>query len=107
MAGRKPKNKTVPQARPKKRPKYGGRKAGTPNKATASVKEALSVAFDARGGVAALLDWADLNPTEFYKLWAKMLPAEVRTSGTLTLEVVEQIVDADSANDVFSAPHPG
>lgn len=57
--------------------KTGGRSKGTPNKTTASVKDALAFAFDGRGGAPALKIWADENPTEFYKLWAKLLPQEV------------------------------
>lgn len=53
-----------------------GRKKGVPNKATASVKAALQAAFDQRGGVPALLEWAKSDPGEFYKLWAKLLPQE-------------------------------
>lgn len=62
---------------PKKKKAGPGRPRGVPNKSTASVKAALQAAFDERGGVPALLDWADGEPTEFYKLWAKMLPTEV------------------------------
>ena len=59
--------------------KTGGRKAGTPNKTTQGVKEALCAAFEGMGGVPALLDWGRLEPAEFYKLWAKMLPQEVKS----------------------------
>lgn len=58
----------------------GGRKKGTPNKATASVKEALTAAFDGMGGAGQLQTWATANPTEFYKLWAKMLPQDVNAN---------------------------
>ncbi len=64
-------------ARPKGQPKLGGRKKGTPNKITASVKAALTEAFEQRGGVSALIKWAATNETAFYQLWCKMLPAEV------------------------------
>lgn len=58
--------------------KGSGRVAGTPNKATKAVKEALQEAFDGLGGVTALTEWAKAETTEFYKLWAKMLPTEVK-----------------------------
>lgn len=58
--------------------KTGGRQKGTPNKATAQVKEALNAAFDGIGGVPQLTTWAREQPTEFYKLWAKMLPQEIK-----------------------------
>jgi hypothetical protein len=55
-----------------------GRAKGVPNKTTKAVKEALQEAFDKLGGVTALATWAKNEPTEFYKLWAKMLPTEVK-----------------------------
>ena len=54
-----------------------GRPKGTPNKVTASVKGALTEAFDRRGGVPALLEWADENPSAFYALWGRLAPHEV------------------------------
>lgn len=54
-----------------------GRKKGVPNKTTVAVKEALALAFHGRGGVPALLEWSNENPTDFYKLWAKLLPTEI------------------------------
>lgn len=61
--------------------KTGGRAKGTPNKATAAVKQALFTAFDQIGGTAKLSAWAKDNPTDFYKLWVKVLPQEVHASG--------------------------
>lgn len=54
-----------------------GRKAGSPNKTTKAVKEALERAYEAIGDDDAFANWANDNQTEFYKLWAKMLPQEV------------------------------
>lgn len=66
-----------------------GRPPG-PNKVTTEVKKALQMAFEGLGGVPQLEVWANANSTEFYKLWAKMLPtevkAEVETSGKLVIE---------------------
>ncbi len=59
--------------------KFGGRQKGTPNKTTASVKEAMQLAFEGIGGVPRLQAWAAENPDEFYKLWAKLIPTEVKT----------------------------
>lgn len=55
-----------------------GRVKGVRNKSTLAVKEALTAAFEGLGGVKTLQDWAHENQTEFYKLWAKMLPTEVK-----------------------------
>lgn len=58
--------------------KTGGRIAGVPNKTTALVKEALHEAFIDLGGVPALMRWGKRNRGEFYKLWARLIPTEVR-----------------------------
>ena len=61
--------------------KLGGRQAGTGNKCTASIKQAMSEAFEQLGGVAALVAWAQLNPDSFYKLWIRLLPQEMHGRG--------------------------
>lgn len=72
----------------KSQPKRGGRAKGTPNKRTIEVKAAIEEAFVKLGGVAALLKWAHHEPTEFYRLWGKLIPRDlnVGVSGSLTLE---------------------
>lgn len=66
---------TAPKPKP---PNAGkGRPKGVPNKSTAAVKGALTEAFEKLGGVEALVAWGTGNPTDFYKLWAKMMPTEV------------------------------
>jgi hypothetical protein len=62
--------------------KTGGRRQGTPNKTTVSVKEALMQTFVQRGGPEGLLDWSKENPTEFYKLWGRLLPQEIKNEVT-------------------------
>jgi hypothetical protein len=59
-----------------KRPKTGGRVAGTPNKVTATAREAFTLAFHGIGGTPALEVWAKANPTEFFKLYARLIPVE-------------------------------
>jgi hypothetical protein len=83
-------------------PKFGGRKKGQPNKVTATAKEALTLAFQGIGGVPALTEWGRDNPTEFYKLWAKLLPQEIKgefSGGTVPFKVYIQSheFDPDSA----------
>lgn len=56
-----------------------GRKAGIPNKITKSAREAFQVAFEALNAVDGphrLETWAAANPTEFYKLYARLIPVE-------------------------------
>lgn len=62
--------------------KTGGRQKGTPNKTTRNVKEALAQAFEELGGIPSLVMWGKENPDEFYKLWVKLLPTEVKAELT-------------------------
>lgn len=58
--------------------KTGGRKAGTPNKTTASVRAAIVEAFDGLGGVKSLIEWGKENRTEFYtRIWVKLAPSQI------------------------------
>lgn len=70
----------------------GGRQKGTPNKTTAAVKEALTLAFEGMGGVQNLTMWAQDNPTEFYKLWVKMLPQDVNANVAATVGRIERTI---------------
>ena len=58
------------------KPDNSGRKAGTPNKVSASVRTAFQQAFEAIGGVESFSKWAAANPDNFYKLYARMLPLQ-------------------------------
>lgn len=67
-----------------------GRKAGTPNKVTATVRETFLKVFGELQSdpKANLLVWAQGNPTEFYKLSSKLIPVDMAVQGGLTLNVV-------------------
>jgi hypothetical protein len=63
------------------KPKTGGRTAGTPNKTTTALKEAIVLAATNAGGeggmVGYLTDFAKNNPEKFVPLLAKMLPVQL------------------------------
>ena len=76
----------------------GGRKKGTPNTLTASVKASLQAVYAARGGDEALESWANENQTEFYKLWGRLLPQELTGADGGPIEfsgIVRRIVQPD------------
>jgi hypothetical protein len=77
------------------RAKTGGRQAGTPNKLSSSVKENIVGVFTRMGGVPAMVKWAEENPTQFYQIYAKLLPVDVdaNVTGNITLSLSNQ--DAD------------
>lgn len=58
-----------------------GRPKGSLNKTTASIKQALTEAFEMTGGVKSLVKWANQNETEFYRLWSKLVPQDVTVAG--------------------------
>jgi hypothetical protein len=57
--------------------KTGGRKKGTPNKLSATVKENVIAVFDELGGKEHMKRWAAENPNQFYNIYAKLLPTEI------------------------------
>ena len=63
--------------RPKGQPRTGGRKAGTPNKLTRTIKEAIEAAFDEVGGPKYLARMANEQPAAFMTLLGKVLPTQV------------------------------
>lgn len=52
------------------------RPKGVPNKLTQSAREAFQLAFEQSGGYEQLTAWAKANRTEFYKLFARLIPVE-------------------------------
>lgn len=77
-------------AAPKGHARYGGRKKGTPNKLSLSVKESVLATFKNLGGVDHMTKWAKHNPTEFYKIAAKLIPQDVNAAidGKLTVNIL-------------------
>lgn len=59
--------------------KYTPRRSrkGIPNKLTCEIKELIETCYHQIGGIRRFAEWADGNPTEFYKLWAKLLPKDI------------------------------
>ncbi len=54
--------------------KTGGRQVGTPNKVTAIFKDAVRTVYEDIGGNEAFAAWAKENPTEFYRIAARLIP---------------------------------
>jgi hypothetical protein len=83
--------------------KTGGRKAGTPNKATASAKAAIEAVFTGLGDAEALEAWAKSDPDNlkaFYvSIWPKVLPLQVNGPGDKG-EHLHKIIRE------FHTPHP-
>jgi len=61
------------------RPENAGRKEGSINKLTKTVKERVLEVFNELQDdpKANMLNWAKEEPTEFYKIAAKLIPADI------------------------------
>lgn len=70
--------------------KTGGRKAGTPNKITRTLTEAIDDAFFEVGGSEYLVGIAEKDPKAFCALLGRRLPKDttVHADGSLTIHVV-------------------
>ena len=87
--------------RPKGLPKTGGRKKGTANKLTVSIKDAVLEAFDTLGGASWLVSTARDNPQLMVQLLGKVIPTGVQVSGDPDSPVVTRTEVV-----LVSAPHP-
>lgn len=71
-----------------------GRPKGVPNKTTIAAKEAFSLAFDELGGWEGLAQWANASPankTEFYKLYGRLIPIDVKADVQAHITVNDDI----------------
>lgn len=68
-----------------------GRPKGTPNKLTATVKDVFTTVFTElqSDSEVNLKEWGKNNPTEFYKLCSKLIPAAVEMKAEI--EGIEQV----------------
>lgn len=64
-----------------------GRTKGVPNKVGATAKENILAVFTRLGGTAAMARWAEDNQTEFYKLYARLIPTDVNLQGGLDVKL--------------------
>jgi hypothetical protein len=71
-----------------------GRIAGTPNKHTVLVKEAFEYAFKETGGAEGLAQWARAHRTEFYQLFAKMLPTQTKVDVNVAIGLNDRLLRA-------------
>lgn len=78
----------------------GGRQKGTPNKLTKSAREAFQLAYNSLQKIkgASLPEWAAANPTEFYRLYARLIPVEhVGEGGTGPVQTVVKHIYEEQA----------
>lgn len=57
-----------------------GRKAGVKNKMSATARENVIAVFTRIGGTAHMAEWARENPSDFYRMYSRMIPQEVKAT---------------------------
>ncbi len=67
------------------------RPIGSKNKIGAQVKENIVAVFTRLGGTPAMATWAEANRSEFYRMYARLAPAE--------LDVTAQVIDVSILTD--------
>ena len=72
--------------------KTGGRKKGSPNKLTASVKDMIMGALEDVGGIEYLKAQSISNPTAFMQLVGKVIPLTLGGSLGLQVSRIERII---------------
>ena len=67
-----------------------GRPKGAKDKVQRCVKESILNVYESLGGDEAFHNWAVMEQTEFYKLFAKLLPKDLnaKVEGSLSVEVL-------------------
>jgi hypothetical protein len=67
-----------------------GSRKGRPNAVTATAKENLIAVFNRLGGTAEMAKWARENLTDFYRLYARLVPQQI------DLEITERPCDVSA-----------
>lgn len=64
--------------------------ASAPPKAVKATRDQLMEAFDLMGGVPELVKWGKKNPTEFFRIWARLIPKDAPDpdNGKMPLETL-------------------
>lgn len=92
-----------------------GSRKGIPNKIGAAVKSNVMAVFDRIGGRDKMVDWANENLTEFYRLYARLIPTEstlditfkdVSELSTAELIAIATGSGAGTAEATFCEPEP-
>lgn len=82
-----------------------GRRPGSVNKIGKLVKENILAVFEGLGGTEAMIRWAKKNRTEFYKLYARLVPTQV--VATVDIRDASDLTDSELAQIIAGASGAG
>jgi hypothetical protein len=79
---------------------------GIPNKATATAKENIIAVFNRLEGTAGMAEWARANKTDFYRLYARLIPQQIDMDVTVKpMDVTAEPLLPDAWDERYSAKH--
>lgn len=55
-----------------------GRKPGQKNSTTSTAKENIMAVFEGMGGTITMQAWANANRSDFYKIYGRLIPTDVK-----------------------------
>ena len=82
----------------------GGRPKGSKDVFSRTAKENVIAVFDGIGGIETMIKWARANMTEFYKLYARLIPVDVQVKDK---REPSELTDSELAEIIESASRAG
>ena len=86
------------------RPPGAGRKPGSLNRTTRTVKEAIQAAFDNVGGQKWLEKLAEEDPKSFATLLAKLVPTDVKIEAKPVYNLINALPDPEELEAIEGSP---
>jgi hypothetical protein len=97
MTELKPEQKERPRSPLTGQPVPNGRPKGCQNKLTRLAKDNIAKVFDQIGGTDKMAEWALKNQTEFYRIYARLIPVALvgdSAEPPIALDISEQVKEA-------------
>lgn len=83
--------------------KKPGRPVGAQNKFSGQAKENVMAVFTRLGGTQAMAEWATENKTDFYKIYARLLPIDM--TGEIAHNYVARTPVVSDGTDKWTETH--
>lgn len=74
-----------------------GRQKGAVNRVGSTAKDNMIAVFTRLEGTAGMAKWAKKNLTEFYKLYARLIPAQIDVSGDINHRHLSEMTEEQIA----------
>jgi hypothetical protein len=82
------------------------RPKGKPNNVTATAKENIIAVFNRLSGTAGMAEWARNNLSDFYKLYARLIPQQIDMDVTVKpMDITAEPLLPDAWDERYSAKH--